>query len=291
MTGISVDSDKGEMTIENDFAALYDKSVAKDSPEYSQETREMLSHLKNVKITGDTIRLAFDSPQSMKAEPGSMFNYDLGTAQDGNEHVVTMNYSTTENSLEITDIKGMGGHLNVMDKSIESTKAKIAEAQKANKSEAQIRQLQTQLALMEKAQRKVRVHEIKLDTSDPDKPVGKVKTDNPLPPIPGFKYHETKETDLKIDQKAEKELVEKLPAAIKTLDAIVSGVKSGDISQTMQKLDMESVITMLGWTMNNKGSINSSAIYTDGDPRPDLYYQNEPGGKTPLPWNPRQGRR
>ena len=38
----------------------------------------------------------------------------------------------------------------------------------------------------------LKIHEFNFDTSNPDKPVGKVKTDNPLPPIPGFKYHKIK---------------------------------------------------------------------------------------------------
>ena len=224
--GVHVDSQRGEIDLNMDFDGLYEKSVPKDSPDYNPEAHKMLSHLENVKLTTDRVQMKFDSPQLMTlGDKGIAKLYKLNLGADGGN--TSMKYETTPTKLTMTDIKGM----NVVDA----------------------------------AGRKLAIHKVVLDSTDPKNPSGSVTIDNPMPK-PEFlpdsvPWSDTVTVPMLLPKEQKQELAEKLPGTIKTIDAIVSGAKSGDLTQIIQKLDLQEATGMLGWSMKNKGSIDLNELW------------------------------
>lgn len=230
--GVHVDSQRGEVNLNMDFDGLYEKSVPKDSPEYNPDTKEMLSHLQNVRLRTDSVELKFDSEQVMKlGDKGIAALYKLNIGADNG--VTSLKYETTPTKLTMSEIKGM----NVIDAS----------------------------------GKELKLHALTLDSTDPKNPTGSVTIDNPLP-RPEFlpksvPWSDTVTVPLLLPQEQKQELAEKLPGTIKTIDAIVSGAKTGDLTQIIQKLDLNEATGMLGWGMRNKGNLDLNSAWRPPDMR------------------------
>ena len=225
--GVNVDAERGEINLSMDFAQMYDRAVPRDSAEYKPEVRAMLSNLESVRISADRVHMKFSSQQKMSlGDKGIQKLYDLNLGAENGE--VSMRYETTPTRLVISDIQGM------------SVKQKTS----ANQQD---------------------INSITFDTTDEKNPTGAINMDNPFP-RPEFlpaniPWAETVTVPMMLSKQQQEEMATKLPGSIKALDAVVSGVKSGDLTQTLEKLDMSQLTGMLGLSSRSMGTMDITSAW------------------------------
>lgn len=254
--GVRFDAQKGEVNLNMDFASLYDRSVPRDSKEYSPEVRTMLSNLDNVNLSADRVNMQFRSEQIISmGDKGIAAQYKLATGADRGR--TSMDVDTTEKTLSLKNIQG--------------------------------------LQVVERSGRRLNIHQINLDSTNPDDPKGSITMDNPLP-RPKFlpesmPWPETVTVPMMIPEEQKAELAEKLPTTIKTMDAIRAGAKSGDLMETLKRVSMADVNQMLGWSFQNRGTIDFQSAWRPPSMR-SLYEQGadqrqDESGPRPGQYDPR----
>ncbi|MCB9469395.1 MAG: hypothetical protein H6677_14055 [Candidatus Obscuribacterales bacterium] len=230
--GVNLDPARGELNLNMDFASIYDRSVPRDSPEYSPEVRAMLSGLKNLSLSADSIRMSFDGEKVLSmGDKGIAAQYKMALGAKNGETAMKVN--TTETSLSLSDIEG--------------------------------------LQVVERSGRRLDVHAINFDTKDPKDPRGSITMDNPMPRpqfLPGaVPWPETVTVPMLIPQDQKAELAEKLPSSIRAIDAVRAGAKSGDLTETMRKVSLADMSDLLSWTFKNRGTIDFASSWKAPDIR------------------------
>lgn len=237
--GVNLDPSRGELNLNMDFASIYDRSVPRDSPEYSPEVRAMLAGLKNLSLSADSIRMSFDGEKVLSmGDKGIAAQYKMALGTRNGE--TAMRIDTTETSLNLSDIEGM--------------------------------------QVLERSGRRLDVHAINFDTKDPKDPRGSITMDNPMPRpqfLPGaVPWPETVTVPMLIPQDQKAELAEKLPSAIRAIDAVRAGAKSGDLTETMRKVSLADMGDMLSWSFKNRSTIDFASSWKTPDIRSMV-----PGGR------------
>lgn len=230
--GVNLDPSRGELNLNMDFASIYDRSVPRDSPEYSPEVRAMLAGLKNLSLSADSVKMSFDGEKVLSmGDKGIAAQYKMALGARNGETAMQVN--TTETSLTLSNIEGM--------------------------------------QVVERSGRRLDVHAINFDTKNPKDPQGSITMDNPVPRpqfLPGaVPWPETVTVPMLIPQDQKAELAEKLPSAIRAIDAVRAGAKSGDLTETMRKVSLADMSDLLSWSFKNRGTIDFASSWKAPDIR------------------------
>ncbi len=239
----NVDAQTKTISLGMDFTKLYDKMIQNNPAADKPELRKLAAGLDSFSLNPDTLVLNWKSEQLMDlgGDKGPAKGYKLALGGGGNR--TEFNINTTDTKLTLSGIKGMEA--------------------------------------VDPSGKRLKIHEITLDTTDKDKPKGSITIDNPVPKpklLPASTpWPEKVSLPIMLSPQEQKPLVESLPGVIKTIDTLRNAAKTGDLKQLLT-IQPRELMKLFGWASNIKDRVDIKA--------PDAVDPKSPGQKKDEPARP-----
>ncbi|MDZ4837981.1 MAG: hypothetical protein SGJ27_29715 [Candidatus Melainabacteria bacterium] len=214
-TQFNIDRERGELNLAMDFTRAYDSIAQKQGLPPNPEIRRVLGGLDSINLSADTMNLNWKGEQLVSLGDNAQGpGKDFRILLGAGTNRTTFQIQSNETRLNLSGIEG--------------------------------------LEAVDPQGRRLRVHMVDLDTSDPAGPKGSITIDNPVPrPAqlpPDAQWPEQVALPIVLNGPEQKQIADALPGMIRTINSTRNAAKTGDLSQLTGNLnpgDLANIIGML----------------------------------------------
>ena len=206
---LNVDRDRREVRLGMAFNRAYDLLTRQQGAPDNPELRRVLAGLDSVQLNPDALALNWKSEQLVALDQQPNGPRDIRLLLGGDTNRTTLNIETSETALRLSNIQG--------------------------------------LEAVDPSGRRLRIHGVDVDASDPREPRGIITIDNPIPPPsqlpPGAVWPEQVGLPIPITTENQKQAV---PRLISQLHNARTAANNGDFGQMIGSINPQELSTLLG---------------------------------------------
>lgn len=203
----NVDQERRELSLGMDFTKVYDMLSEKQGTPQNPEVRRVLAGLDSVQINPDALALNWKSEQLVALDQQGA-NKDLRLLLGGGTNRTTLNIQSSETALRLSNIQG--------------------------------------LEAVDPSGRRMRIHGLDVDATDPANPKGTITIDNPiarpeqLPP--GTPWPEQVGVPIPITTEQQKQAV---PDLVRQIHSLRTAAINGDLGQMLSSVDPQQLMATI----------------------------------------------